>query len=63
VILLTPKQQSLRFNQDAAEIITEREHGPVELHDLLRVLAWRYGWETLVEAAEEGMQIEERNQL
>jgi hypothetical protein len=53
----------LRFNQDAAEIITEREHGPVELHDLLRVLAWRYGWETLCEAAEEGMQIEERNQL
>ena len=64
MILLTPLQSVLRQECDEADVRTMTKTGKtVELHDELRVLAWRYGWETLCEACEDGMMIEERDQL
>ena len=54
MIQLTEKEQTLRNHMDAAEIITERAHGkPVELANLLRVLAAEYGADVVVDAANE----------
>jgi hypothetical protein len=64
VIQLTEKQKMLRDHMTAVELIVEHKHGGVELADFLRVMAFDYGADVVVDMANEvsdKVQQEERN--